>query len=122
MERGRTVLVLGAQGVLGSVLAATFTDDGWEVVRAGRRPEAGVSLVDLDRPETLSEALARVDLVVNPVPDERLVAERAVLERGPVLVNISAVPATRGWQLKRETGSARGLGLFHAGPGSRVTS
>jgi dTDP-4-dehydrorhamnose reductase len=43
------VLVLGAQGVLGSVLAAAFRDGGWEVVRAGHRPEAGVSLVDRDK-------------------------------------------------------------------------
>jgi hypothetical protein len=63
-----------------------------------------------------------VDLVANPVPDERLVAERVVLERGPALVNVSAVPAARGWALKRETTSAAGLVLIHAGLVPGVTS
>ena len=71
------VLVLGAQGVLGSVLARAFADAGWDVVRAGRRPQDGVRLVDLDRPDTVRAALQDVDLVANPVPDERLVAERS---------------------------------------------
>ena len=118
----RTVLVLGAQGVLGSVLAAAFREEGWEVLRAGRRPEAGVRLVDLDRPETVHDALDGVDLLANPVPDERLVAERAVLERGPVVVNMSAVPAARGWQLKRDTDSGTGLALIHAGLVPGITS
>ena len=119
---GRTVLVLGAQGVLGSVLAGVFTEEGWAVLRAGRRPEAGVRLVDLDRPETLHETLDGVDLVANPIPDERLIAERVVLERGSSLVNMSAVPAARGWQLKRETGPGSGLVLIHAGVVPGVTS
>src|SRR2546429_7724968 len=105
----RKVLVLGAQGVLGSVLARSFADEGWEVLRAGRRPESGVRLVDLDRPETLRHVLEDVDLVANPVPDERLVAEEVVLERGPALVNVSAVPAARGWALERGADSGAGL-------------
>jgi hypothetical protein len=119
---GRTVLVLGAQGVLGSVLAATFAEEGWDVARAGRRPEGNVRLVDLDRPETLHAALDGVDLVANPVPDERLVAERVVLERGPVLVNMSAVPAVCGWRLAREGASGSGLVLIHAGLVPGITS
>src|SRR4051794_19588405 len=113
----RTALVLGAQGVLGSVLARTFSSQGWEVVQASRRPQAGADfrLVDLDRPDTLREALDGVDLVANPVPDERLAAERVVLERGPALVNVSAVPAALGWGLKGEAQPANGLVLIHAG-------
>jgi hypothetical protein len=116
------VLVLGAQGVLGSVLARAFAEAGWDVQRSGRRPEAGVRLVDLDRPETLREALEDVDLVANPVPDERFVAERVVLEHGPALVNMSAVPAPLGWALQRETTSANGLVLIHAGTVPGITS
>jgi hypothetical protein len=114
---GRNVLVLGAQGVLGSMVARAFADEGWRVVRAGRRPEVseGFTLVDLDRPDTLRVALDGIDLVANPVPDERLVAERVVLERGPAIVNVSAVPADLGWTLKRETGGATGIALVHAG-------
>jgi hypothetical protein len=120
----RSVLVLGAQGVLGSVLARAFAEAGWEVVRAGRRPADGdgIRLVDLDRPETLRAALDGIDLVANPVPDERLAAERVVLERGPALVNVSAVPAPPGWALKRATTSARGLVLIHAGLVPGITS
>jgi hypothetical protein len=120
----RTALVLGAQGVLGSVVARTFTGEGWDVVRAGRRPEAGPDfrLVDLSRPETLVEALDGVDLVANPVPDERLSAERVVAERGPALVNMSAARAAHGWALKRKAAPARGLVLIHAGIVPGVTS
>src|SRR5436190_22153822 len=114
-DRGRRVLVLGAQGVLGSVIARNFSEDGWDVVRAGRRPEAGVRLVELSRPDTVREALEGVDLVANPVPDERLAAERTVLKSGPALVNVSAAPAALGWALKREAPSAKGLVLVHAG-------
>src|SRR5439155_7817203 len=105
----RSVLVLGAQGVLGSVLARLFGDLGWDVVRAGRRPDDGdIRLVDLDRPDTLRDALDGIDLVVNPVPDERFVAERAVAESGPALVNMSAVAAPLGWALQREASNASG--------------
>ena len=34
-------LVIGAQGVLGGLLAQAFETDGWTVVRAGRRPGPG---------------------------------------------------------------------------------
>jgi hypothetical protein len=118
----RKVLVLGAQGVLGSVLVRTFAEDGWRVERAGRRAEAGVRPVDLDRPQTLAEALDGVDLVANPVPDERFAAEWVVLERGPSIVNVSAVRAAAGWALKREASDPRGLALIHAGTVPGVTS
>ena len=118
----RKVLVLGAQGVLGSVLAKTFGEGGWRVERGGRRPEPGVRLVDLDRPQTLAGALEGVDLVANPVPDERLAAERVVLERGASIVNVSAVPAAAGWALKREASAPRGLALIHAGTVPGITS
>src|SRR4051794_24973259 len=112
-----TVLVLGATGVLGSLLARTFASEGWEVVRGARCPQAGPGfrLVDLDRPKTVRRALGGVDVVANPVPDERLVAERVVLEEGPALINVSAAPAAPGWRLKREAGSPNGLVLIHAG-------
>jgi hypothetical protein len=92
------------------------------VARAGRRTEAGVRLIELDRPETVRDALTGVDLVVNPVPNERLAAERVVLENGPALVNVSALPAKFGWALQRESASAAGLVLIHAGNVPGVTS
>ena len=107
-EPGRSVLVLGAQGVLGSVSARAFQRDG-------------VSLVDLDRPETLREALDGIDVVVNPVPAERLAAERVVLESGPALVNLSTSPASAWRDLRREATSGPGLVLIHAGVAPGVT-
>jgi hypothetical protein len=116
------VLVLGAQGVLGGILARAFADAGWDVVRAGRRSQEGMRLVDLDRPETVRAAAADVDLVANPVPDERLAAERVVLEQGPASVNVSAIAAARGWALQREAAAPRGLVLIHAGLAPGITS
>jgi hypothetical protein len=118
----RNVLVLGAQGVLGSVIARRFSEEGWKVFRAGRREEEGIRLVDLARPETVRAALGDVDLVANPIPDDRLAAEQVVLERGPLIVNVSAVAASLGWALKRETSSANGTVLIHAGNVPGVTS
>jgi hypothetical protein len=64
--------------------------------------------VDLDRPGTLFEALDGIDVVVNPVPEERLAAERVVLEAGPALVNLSTSLASAGWALRREATPSAG--------------
>jgi len=55
--RGR-ILVIGAQGVLGSFIARSLADAGYGVLRAGRRQESDSSfrLLDLDRPETVAAA------------------------------------------------------------------
>jgi hypothetical protein len=89
---GGRVLVLGGQGVLGSAIAGAFGAAGWTSIRAGRRPDSGADFrpVDLDEPDTLEAALDGIDLIVSAVPDERLVAERLVLKRGGVLINVSA--------------------------------
>ena len=89
------VLVLGGQGVLGTAIAVAFGAAGWTSIRAGRRPDSGTDFrpVDLDEPDTLERALDGIDLIVSTVPDERLVAERLVLKRGGVLINVSAMTA-----------------------------
>ena len=79
------VLVIGAQGVLGTLVARAFDEAGWQVTRGARRCDSEhlrhVDLhfrhVDLEEPETLERALAEVDTVVNTVPDENLVARAA---------------------------------------------
>src|ERR1700691_1613460 len=92
------VLVLGGQGVLGTAIAGAFAAAGWTSVRAGRRPDSGTDFrpVDLDEPDTLERALDGIDLTVSTVPDERLVAERMVLKRGGVLINVSAIAGRAG--------------------------
>jgi len=78
----KSVLVIGAQGFLGSFIAGAFSREGWRVLRGGRRPEPGPDfrLVDLDREETLHGAVREVDLVVSTVRHPRLLAERLVLD------------------------------------------
>src|SRR5918994_4204713 len=73
---GRAVLVIGAHGVLGTALVRALEERGWQVHRGGRRPDDGSSgrLVDLDRPETVAEAIADVDLVIDPVPHPDMAA------------------------------------------------
>ena len=77
------VLVIGAQGVLGSFIARSFSDAGWEVTRAGRRAESAPDfrLLDLGDAKSVSEACRGVDLVVNTAHHPELVLERTLGER-----------------------------------------
>src|SRR5205807_8839162 len=89
-----SVVVLGATGALGRVMCRSFAEEGWEVFPAARRglPDYGSTLreIDLNRPETIAAAIAGGDVVVNTVPHEGLIAERLVLERGGLLLNVAA--------------------------------
>ena len=118
------VLVLGAQGVLGTLVAATFRDAGWSVLRAGRRPEPGPDfrLLDLADAGALRMAVASADLVVNTVPDPRLAAERLVLERGGTLINVSAAPGHAAQQLRQDGGATRGTVVMNAGIAPGLTN
>lgn len=116
------VLIIGARGVFGTLTVRAFRDAGWEVRRAVRHPHAGEVCVDLDRPETISAALREHELVVNTVPHPSLLAERAVLERGGVLINTSALPAAAGRSLRAVAGGARGTVLMNAGLAPGVTT
>lgn len=98
-------------------MAREFRGCGWNVVRGGRRPDGDVSfrVVDLDRSDTVADALTGCELVINTVPDRRLTAERIVLRRGGVLINISALPAAAGRGLRAVAGYARGTVVMNAG-------
>jgi hypothetical protein len=113
----RAVLVIGAEGVLGSALVWAFEDAGWRVVRGVRRSDGarGSTAVDLDRPETVAPAIAGVDLVVDPVPHPQLTAERVVLREGGALIDVSMRPAAAARRLRAETTSARGTVVLNAG-------
>lgn len=113
------VLVIGAQGVLGSFIARRFREAGWAVTRGGRRPEIAEDfrLVDLDRSETVTEACAEVDLVVSTVRHPALLAERAVLAGGGVLFNLDDLPAAERARLKDEVPQPRGLVVDRTGLG-----
>ena len=90
------VLVIGARGALGALVADAFRRHGWAVRESSREPipSPDFHYVDLTDPATLAPALDGVDLVITTVPDPTLAAERHVLKRGGVLLNLSAGPAT----------------------------
>jgi hypothetical protein len=113
------VLVIGAQGVLGSFIARRFREAGWAVTRGGRRPERAEDfrLVDLDHPESVTEACTGVDLVVSTVRHPALFAERAVLTGGGVLFNLDDLPAAERAHLKDEVPQPRGLVVDRTGLG-----
>ena len=114
------VLVIGAQGVLGSLLSGAFAQAGWSVLRGGRRPDEGADFrhVDLDEPETVARAGSEVDVIVTAVPDLGLTAERMVLDRGGLLINVSALPARAGRELRARTSRARGTVVMNAVAGT----
>ena len=117
-----SALVIGARGVLGALTVDAFADAGWSVRSAVKRPSAGQVRIDLAHPGSVAEALREYELVINTVPQPGLLAERYVLERGGVLVNTSALPASAGRSLRAVAGCARGTVLMNAGLAPGVTT
>lgn len=122
------ILVLGAQGVLGSFVARRLAEDGYDVVRAGRRAfRDGYGLVfDLDDRRAVAAACADSDLVVSCVRHPDFGAERAVLANGGVLLSVANLPgpdAHRVATLAAEPpGGPHGLVVVHAGLTPGVTT
>ncbi len=79
------MLVLGGHGVFGTMIAEAAEAAGWTASRSSRRPSAGFCHVDLAEPQTLEKVIDEADVIVSTVPDEQLVAERMVLDRGDLL-------------------------------------
>ncbi len=119
----QTVLVIGARGALGTLVADAFRRRGWTVHEAGRTPAASQSFryVDLAAASTLPAALEGVDLVVSTVPDPTLAAERHVLEHGGVMLNLSAEPA-EALEALRGGGATNGTVVMNAGIAPGVTN
>jgi hypothetical protein len=117
-------LVIGAQGVLGTLIARELEATGWQVLRGGRHPEdsADFRLVDLDQPATLPRALEDVDLVISTTPDVRLTAERHILEQGGTLINVSALPVAAAADVMGLASSSKGLVVMNAGFAPGVTN
>ena len=118
------VLVIGARGALGALVAEAFRRHGWAVRQSSRNPIPPPDFhhVDLTDPATLAPALDGADLVITTVPDPTLAAERHVLKRGGVLLNLSAGPATALRSLRREAGQAKGTVVMNAGIAPGVTN
>jgi NAD dependent epimerase/dehydratase family len=113
----RTVLVIGAKGVLGTFLAREFTSAGWQVTRAGRRREDAPDfrLIDLDDAADLRQACAEVDLVVNTAHHRDLSPERTVLRHGGTLINLTDFTPAQRAQLAGEGAEGRGLVVADTG-------
>jgi NAD-dependent epimerase/dehydratase family protein len=115
----QSVLILGSQGVLGSLVTDAFGQAGWTTTGASRRARSapGVRHVDLGGPETLEDVLDDVkpDLVVSSVPDGRFTAERAVLRRGGLILNFSTVDADGIRQLRQSPAPGEGTAVMYAG-------
>src|SRR5438128_11199216 len=88
------VLVIGAQGVLGTFIARSFSQAGWEVIRAGRRPECAPDFrrLDLDDTDSVSRVCGEADLVVNTACHPELGPEHAVLRQGGILIDLIELP------------------------------
>jgi uncharacterized protein YbjT (DUF2867 family) len=63
------VLVIGARGALGALVADAFRRRSWAVRESSRDPIPDFHYVDLTDPATLAPALDGVDLVITTVPD-----------------------------------------------------
>ena len=114
----KTVLVLGAQGVLGKFTARALRAAGFSVLRGGRRAEEAPDfrLVDLDRPGTLDAALEGVDLVVTSIPDPDGRAESRVIRHGGLLLSEASLPAPAQRRLDAEAkSSAVGTAVLNSG-------
>ena len=119
-----TALVIGAQGVLGAFISRGLAAEGWNVRRGGRRPESvpDFTLVDLDRPGTVERAIDEADLLVNCVPDDRLVAERIALGVGATLLNIGSLRLAARREMEEQRGDGPGLVVVHGGLTPGVTT
>lgn len=113
----RTVLVIGAQGVIGTFIAREFSSAGWEVTRAGRRPEDATDfrLIDLDDRVDLRQACSQVDLIVNTAHHRELAPERVILRHGGTLIDLTELTPSEREQLT--SGGAEGPGLVVADAG-----
>jgi len=113
----RSVLVIGARGVLGGLVADAFERAGWRVRRGARGAPAGPHdvHVDLDEPQTLAPALAGVDLAVTTVEHPGLVAERHVLDYGGTLLSVVALTRAQTRPLVALAPQARGTVIPNAG-------
>jgi NAD(P)-dependent dehydrogenase (short-subunit alcohol dehydrogenase family) len=113
----RRVLVLGSQGVLGTFIAREFSAAGWQVTRAGRRPEgaADFRLIDFDERTDLRQACAEVNLVVNTAHHHELAPERTVLRHGGTLINLTDFTQAEHAQLASEGVEGQGSVVAHTG-------
>jgi hypothetical protein len=121
--RAPKVLLIGAQGALGRLCVKPLRDLGFEVIRAGRKPESAADfrLVDLDDADSVPDSCAEADLVISMVNDPARTVERLVLREGGAMFTVIVSPADRP-ALKALGVQAKGLVVTDVGLGPGVTS
>lgn len=110
-----TVLIIGGQGALGSIVAEAMRARGdLAVLIGGRRAERREDFryLDLARPETIAPALAGVDFAISTVADPQFELERIAVESGARSINISSAVLPIGGHVSLH---GRGLAIVHAG-------
>ena len=112
-----TVLVVGAQGCLGTIVVNELSQRGWNVLRGGRHPDSSddYRLIDLDEPSMWSPALVDVDIVISTVPHPEMPLERHILESGGLLLNPATIPRSYLLNLAKSASSMRGTVKPQAG-------
>jgi hypothetical protein len=109
--------VIGARGMLGRAVVEQFRAQGWEVQLAGRKDNGGDDFryIDLDRPETITQAISGADLVVSTVSHPGFTVERMVAEQGGILVNCSHAAGRAAAAITSDAHQPRGTVLLNAG-------
>ena len=110
-----TVLIIGGQGALGSIVADAMRAQGdLAVLIGGRRAQRREDFryLDLARPETIAPALAGVDFAISTVADPQFELERVAVETGARSINISSAVLPIGGHVSLR---GRGLAIVHAG-------
>lgn len=125
MNSAQTVLVIGAQGFLGSTIANLFASKGWQVQRGSRQPDhtPGAVLLDLDQPNTVAAAIDGVDLIINTVPHPGMLAETLVLQHGGRLLNVATIDAHQDRRTRNAASiDPRGTVVLNAGLAPGITN
>lgn len=110
-------VVIGAQGTLGSFVARELRLRGWDVLRAGRRPESAPDFrrVDLDDQATWGDTFVGCELIVSTVPHSELPLERHIMQTGGVLLSPATVPRAALEKLKAYQRNPKGVVIPHVG-------
>ena len=120
----RKVLVVGAQGALGRLCAEALREAGFDVVRAGRRPESAPDFrfLDLGDVDSIPAVCGDVDLVVCTASHPARALERFVLRGGGVLLSAAVYSIAERAELKAFGADAPGLVVTDAGLAPGVSS
>ncbi|MBV9006458.1 MAG: hypothetical protein JO181_17470 [Solirubrobacterales bacterium] len=121
---GERVLVIGADGALGSLTASAFERAGWEVLRGSRLPSRcrDWRRIDLDLPATVTPSLAEADVIVDTVPHPGVVAEQSIIDRGGLILNSAAPPTAWTQRLYTSRISPAGTVVLGAGIAPGLTN